>query len=81
MIRSDLDEPSRWKLAVETESLRSRPELIEAATELVQAAVEDGALGLGIGSNLSQALAQARFHLVRPILERDESFVALPLER
>jgi hypothetical protein len=81
VIRSDLDEPSREKLGVETESLRSRRKLIETAAELVQAAVEDDTLGLSIGSNLPQALAETRLYLVRPILERDESFVALPLER
>ena len=81
MIRSDLDEPSRGKLGVKTESLRSRCKLVETATELMQPAVEDSTLGLSIGSNLPQALAEARLYLVRPILERDESFVALPLKR
>jgi hypothetical protein len=80
VIRSDLDEPSRRKLEVETESLRSCRELVEAPAELVQAAVEHRALRLRVGSDLAQTVAEARFNLVRAILERHERFVALALE-
>ena len=47
----------------------------------MQAAVQHRALGLGVGCDLAQTVSQARFHLVRAILERDERLVALPLER
>src|SRR4051794_9499299 len=64
----------------QTERLRTRRELVDAPREVVQPGVQDGPLGLGVGGDLVQPLAQARLDLVGAVLERLEGLVALPLE-
>jgi hypothetical protein len=64
----------------QTEPLRPRCELVEAAGQLVQPGIHDGPLGLRVGRDLMQPLSQARLHLVGAILERLERVVALPLQ-
>jgi hypothetical protein len=81
-----LDEPCLGKLELKLisrrlSSLRPSGELVEAAGELVQARVEHGTLGLGVGGDLLQTDSEARLDLLRALLERLQRFVALPVER
>src|SRR4051794_29235569 len=67
-----------WRL---TQPLRTRGELVEPAAEFVQTGLEDCTLRLRVGGDLEQAPPQAGLDLVRPLPERVQCVVSLPLER
>src|SRR5947209_8729523 len=77
--------PSRRTLPPEvggqTERLRPRCQLVNPPRELVEAGLEDGALGFRVRRDLQQAVAQRRLDVVRAVLERAQRLVALTLQR
>src|SRR3954451_19580358 len=65
----------------QTKPLPTGGKILDPASQVLEARVQNGPFGFCVGGDLGQALAQGGLPLGRAILERLEGVVALPLER